>query len=138
MATVYKSKIDTWILAVLVAAMAICAFASVAVILSSSRDTWWALLLTVGVGIGLPLWLLVSTRYTLDSKLLIVRSGPFEWRVPITDIASITPTESVLSSPALSLDRLCIDYGRSSKLMISPRNKEQFLREIEALRRGAD
>jgi hypothetical protein len=137
MATIYKSKIDTWILVVLIAAMAICVFASVVVLLSGSPDTWWTLLLTVGIGIVLPLWLLVSTHYTLDSKLLVVRSGPLKWRVPITDIVSITSTESVLSGPALSLDRLCIDYGHGSKLVISPRDKEQFLREIEALRRGA-
>ena len=137
MATIYKSKIDTWILVVLIAAMAICAFASVVVILSGSPDTWWILIQTIGIGVVLPLWLLVSTRYTLDSKLLIVRSGPFKWRVPITDILSISSTESVLSGPALSLDRLCVVYGRSSKLMISPRDKERFIREIEALRRGA-
>lgn len=137
MATIYKSKIDTWLLVVLIFAMAICAFASVAVILSGSPDTWWILLQTIGLGIVLPLWLLASTGYTLDSRLLIVRSGPFKWRIPITDIASISPTESVLSGPALSLDRLCIVYGRSSKLMISPCDKERFIREIEAMRRGA-
>ena len=137
MANIYKSKIDTWIFVVLVAAIAICFFASVFVLLSGSPDTWWTLLITVGIGIILPLWLLVSTDYTLDSKMLVVRSGPLKWRVPITDIVSIKSTESVLSGPALSLDRLCIDYGQGSKLVISPRDKEKFLRNIEALRRGA-
>ena len=136
MATIYKSKIDKWILVVLVAAMAICFFASVLVLLSGSPDIWWTLLITVGIGIILPLWLLVSTDYTLDSKMLVVRSGPLKWRVPITDIVSIKSTESVLSGPAQSLDRLCIDYGQGSKLVISPRDKEKFLRNIEALRRG--
>jgi hypothetical protein len=78
---------------------------------------------------------MVATRYTLDSKLLIAQSGPFKWRVPISDITSITPTNNPLSSPALSLDRLRIDYGRSETIMISPRDKEQSVRDIEALRR---
>lgn len=136
MATVYKSKVDTWILVVLVFAMAVCVFASVAVAFSGSPDTRWALFMTIGFGILLPLWLLVSTHYTLDSRILVVRSGPMKWRVPISEISSITPTHSVLSSPALSLDRLRIDYGRGRQLMISPSNREQFLKEIEVLRRA--
>jgi hypothetical protein len=39
-----------------------------------------------------------------------------------------------LSSPALSLDRLRVEYGRSQWLMISPADKERFLRELNARR----
>jgi hypothetical protein len=134
MATVYHSKIDTWLLAVLAAAMASCAWTSGTAILSGSPGTWWIVALTAVLGVGLPLWLLFATRYTLDSRLLTVRSGPFKWRIPIADITGITPTRNPLSSPALSLDRLRIDYGRGRAVMISPRNKEQFLRDIEMLR----
>lgn len=137
MANVYRSKVDTWLLAVLVSAMALCIYASVTALRSGSPATWWIVLITVGVGVGLPLWLLVATRYTLDSKLLLVQSGPFKWRVPVAEITNITPTKNPLSSPALSLDRLRIDYGRCNTVMISPRDKEQFLRDLEALRRGA-
>jgi hypothetical protein len=61
---------------------------------------------------------------------LVVRSGPFKWCIPIADITSITPTSNPLSSPALSLDRLRIEYGRGHLLMISPRDKEQFVRDL--------
>src|SRR5690606_40321225 len=74
MANVYRSKVDTWLLAVLVSAMALCIYASVTALRSGSPATWWIVLITVGVGVGLPLWLLVATRYTLDSKLLLVQS----------------------------------------------------------------
>ena len=137
MATVYKSKVDSWLLAVLISAMALCIYASVTVLRSGSPATWWILLITVSVGVGLPLWLLVATHYTLDSKLLLVQSGPFKWRVPVAEVTNITPTKNPLSSPALSLDRLRIDYGRGNMVMISPRDREQFLRDLEALRRGA-
>lgn len=40
MATVYRSRIDTWILVVPVSAMAICMFAAVAVMFSGSPETW--------------------------------------------------------------------------------------------------
>lgn len=121
----------------LIAAIALCIYASATVLRSGSPATWWIILITVFVGVGLPLWILVATHYTLDSQLLLVQSGPFKWRVPVADITNITPTKNPLSSPALSLDRLRIDYGRSNTLMISPRDKEQFLKDIEVLRRGA-
>ena len=136
--TIYKSKIDTWLLVVLLSTMALCICASIPVVLlrsPASPADWWMVLLLLGLGVGLPLWLMVATRYTLDSKLLIAQSGPFKWRVPISDITSITPTNNPLSSPVLSLDRLRIDYGRSETIMISPRDKEQSVRDIEALRR---
>jgi hypothetical protein len=136
MATVYKSKTDRWLLIILASAMAASLYASANIVLAGSPSTWWLLALTAGIGIGLPLWLLLATNYTLEPRQLLVRSGPFKWRVPITDITSITATSNPLSSPALSLDRLRIEYGRGSAIMISPRNKEQFLSDIEALRRG--
>jgi membrane protein YdbS with pleckstrin-like domain len=135
MATVYKSKIDRWLLIVLVSAMVASLYASATIVLASSPSTWWLLALTAGIGIGLPLWLLLATNYTLEPRQLLVRSGPFKWKVPIKDITSITATSNPLSSPALSLDRLRIEYGRGSAIMVSPRNKDQFLRDIEALRR---
>jgi hypothetical protein len=120
--------------------MALCICASIPVVLlrsPASPADWWMVLLLLGLGVGLPLWTMIATHYTLDSKLLIVQSGPFKWRVPIIDITTIAPTKSPISSPALSRDRLRIDYGRSKTLMISPRDKEKFLRDIEALRRDA-
>ena len=88
-----------------------------------------------GVGAFLPLWLLTSTRYSLLNGELRIQCGPFRWRIPIAAITGITPTSNPLSSPALSLDRLRIDYGTGDSLMISPRDKTGFIRELEAARR---
>jgi len=137
MATVYRSKIDAWLVAVLALAMAVSLFVTFMIFSTGSPVAWLVAAVTAGIGVGLPLWLLLSTRYTLEPRRLVVQSGPFKWRIAVADITSITPSSNPLSSPALSLDRLRIDYGRSSSLMISPRNKDQFVREIEAARRGA-
>jgi len=74
--------------------------------------------------------ILRSTYYRIDGGTLVIRSSVFSWRVPVADIRSITPTRSALSSPALSLDRLRIDYGRKA-IMVSPEDPKRF---IEALR----
>lgn len=133
----YPSKIDGWLAAILVASMAVALVASVSVVLAAGSRAWWVVLVTGGLGVGLPLWLLLGTTYVLEPAQLLVRSGPFRWRVPVAEITAITPTSNPLSSPALSLDRLRIEYGRGSAIMISPRDKERFLRDLEALRRSA-
>jgi hypothetical protein len=137
MAKIYKSKIDTWVFALVGVAMAMSAYVGVTVMVSGTPDILWTGFLTIGLGIVLPLWLLFSTRYTLDASLLTVRSGPLKWKIPVGDIISITPTRSIFSSPALSMDRLRISYGNKRSLMISPRDKEQFLQDIQAFRSHA-
>ena len=74
--------------------------------------------------------ILRSTYYMIDAGTLVIRSSVFSWRVPISEIRSITPTRSALSSPALSLDRLRIEYGGKA-IMVSPEDPKRF---IEALR----
>lgn len=71
-----------------------------------------------------------STYYVVDGPTLIIRSSGITWRVPIAEIRSITPTRSALSSPALSLDRLRIEYG-GRRILVSPEDRHKF---IEALR----
>ena len=137
MATVYKSKTDAWLLAVLAVAIAVSLFAAIVTVSDGSAAAWPMAAFIAIIGVGLPIWLLLSTRYTLEPRQLRVQSGPFKWHIKVADITSITPSSNALSSPALSLDRLRIDYGSGRSLMISPRNKEQFLRDIEAARRGA-
>ena len=86
------------------------------------------------LGAGLPLWILAGTHYTFVGEELIVRSGPFRWRIPLREIRSVTPTRDMLASPALSLDRLRIDYGAGRAVMVSPADKDAFLRELDRAR----
>jgi hypothetical protein len=134
MEQVYKSKIDTWLALILVGAGVACLIAFVFALSTSSASAIAATLPALILGAGLPVWLMTSTTYTLSNTILLVKSGPFKWQVPIEQITSITPTTNPLSSPALSLDRLRIDYGRGQSIMISPKDKVQFIHNLEALR----
>src|SRR5690606_37408700 len=126
MTTVYRSKIDVWLIPILAIAIVVSLLAAVTVLSGHSPAAWAIAAFTAIVGAGLPLWLLFSTHYTLGHGQLIVRCGPLKWRIPVAEITSIIPTSNPRSSPALSLDRLRIEYGRGKSLMISPRDKEQF------------
>ena len=132
----FASKVDGWLLAVILASVLVCLVATAPVLAAPGTARWPTAFVTL-VGVGLPLWVLGSTRYTLMDAELRVRSGPFRWRVPLREVREITPTRDPLSSPALSLDRLRIDYGRGKWIMISPRDKELFIRELNARREAA-
>jgi hypothetical protein len=133
----YSSKIDGFVV------LAFCGLAlafSLAVGGALTLPTTGRLLALVifgPLGAGLPLWTLLGTRYTIDGTLLFVRSGPSRWTIPIRDIRSITPTRALTSSPALSLDRLRIEYSDGRVLLVSPREKETFLRDLQDRRTQA-
>ena len=73
--------------------------------------------------------MLVGTHYTVSGNTLRVACGPFRWKVPLDAIQSVEATRNPLSSPALSLDRLRIHYGRR-RIMVSPSDKAGFLKAI--------
>jgi hypothetical protein len=125
----FRSKVDNWFMAALLGTIAV-GVTTVAV--AAWRGGPIGLMLAMLVlPIGLPIWLLRSTRYVLTDSRLDIRSGPFSWTVQLDQVRSIARTRNPRSSPALSLDRLRIDYGSGRWIMISPEDPERFMREIE-------
>ena len=127
----FKSKIDRWIfvLLIVVIIVQIVAVGSAAIQAADPLVTTGLIFLMIGV-VGLMVWLLLGTHYTVDRGVIKVVSGPFRWKVPIDQITSVTATKSPLSSPALSLDRICIRYGKRRRIMISPAYRAAFLTAI--------
>jgi hypothetical protein len=72
-----------------------------------------------------------GTKYILTNDQLQVDSGFSVQKIEITDITYITPTRSMSSAPALSLDRIKILYN-DEEILISPKDKSRFYREIRA------
>ena len=136
-ASIHHSKVDLWLIAVTALSVATSTGALLAVSLKGGVPAAvlaGTALLVLVAGAGLPLWVLLGTRYELTPERLLIRCGPFRWTVPLREIRAVTPTRNPLSSPALSLDRLRIDYGRGSSVMISPRDKAGFLADLERYR----
>jgi membrane protein YdbS with pleckstrin-like domain len=139
-ASIHHSKVDLWLIVVIALSLATSTGAVLAVFLKGGVPAAVlasTALLVLVAGIGLPLWVLLGTRYELTPERLLIRCGPFRWTVPVREIRAVTPTRNPLSSPALSLDRLRIDYGRGSSVMISPRDKARFLADLEQRRSTA-
>jgi len=129
---IYASKIDAWLVAVSLS----CAVAVLTSLLTASHFGNTGLTVIIislaCTVLGLLAWVLLSTNYRFDDAMLIICSGPFRWRVPLREIQSIEPSRNPLSSPALSLDRLCIQYGAARRfILISPRDRDGFMQEFE-------
>ncbi len=75
-------------------------------------------------------WIWFGTGYEILDDELKVRCGPFRQRIPLQEIREIKRTRSPLSSPACSLDRMEIKYGKSKRVMISPADQEGFIKML--------
>jgi membrane protein YdbS with pleckstrin-like domain len=85
----------------------------------------------------LPLWW--NMHYILDENELIVKPGGF-WggtQIPYSSIKSVKETRSPLASVAMSLDRIEIK-SEMTTVLISPQNKQNFLRLLEEKRKEAN
>ena len=128
----YRSKVDWW----LVPLLCIPPVASVAVTVMVLRVGTPAeafvgfgmILLVVAIYVGL----VFPMKYGMDDEHLHVRFGLCHRRIPLARITNVWPTNNPLSSPALSLDRLHVQFGSGlwGALMISPADREQFLDEL--------
>ncbi len=118
----YQTKVDWWILL----SAGLGPVVGVGVCLAVG-EFWTALFVgLMMLGVGAVCW---PCEYVLDLDALIVRSGVIKWRVPYREIERVQTTRNPLSSPAWSLDRLAISYGRN-QIMISPVRQEEFLTEL--------
>lgn len=127
---VYLSKVDGWFKAVLLLSALSCAVAVLAPGMVGEPRLALALSPLLLVGVGLPLWLLNSTYYVLGERELEARCGPFKWTVPLAEISAAVATRSAHASPALSLDRIRIEYGQGRSILVSPDNQAAFLAEL--------
>lgn len=87
-------------------------------------------LLSLLAAFGLMAWFLVSTFYQVEGEVLVIRCGPFRWRIPLAEIKSVRNSRSVVSSPALSLRRLQIDYGVGESILVSPADAAGFVKAL--------
>ena len=79
-----------------------------------------------------PLW---STRYVVDNGVLTIKSLWLSWKIPLSEIQSIQPTDHSIIAPALSLKRLRIDYtdaGVQKFILVSPKDQTAFIQVLQS------
>ncbi len=127
----FKSKIDRWLFLVLVLAIVI-DFVVIAAVLLQPGDPLTATITIIASSlvVALIISIMIGTHYTVTRDLLVIRSGPFRFNVPLHQIESVRESRSPLSSPAMSMDRLLVRYGKRRRIMVSPDDKAGFLKAI--------
>jgi hypothetical protein len=128
----YRSKIDWWLVPLLCLLPVGVVGGWVVAVLAGDPTGMLVgtamLVLVAGIYFGLVL----PIRYGLDDTTLTVRFGLCRQRISLADITEVHRTRNPLSSPALSLDRLHIQYGPGlfKSTMISPADRDSFLDEL--------
>ncbi len=130
----YPSKIDAWLTAILIGAMLITLLSLLPVVLvpAAFAAAWWSVVLTLLIW-SFVLSLIFPLYYEITPSSLLIRSGWVRRKIPLESIQSVVPSRNPLASPALSLDRLQVNYTQGilpRAILISPRDKAAFLRAL--------
>lgn len=77
------------------------------------------------------LHMLLNTKYIIHNKLLKIKCGLFNYKsIDIMKIKSVEKSNSYMSSPASSFDRIEIRYGKFDDVIISPNEQQLFIKEL--------
>jgi hypothetical protein len=131
MKTVYRSKFG-WELFLPIAIVLV----AVTALIMAQSDAWFGLAIVLLTFVFI-LHIFLNTSYTIENNTLTIICG-FLYRKQL-DIAGITrvkATNNILSSPATSLDRLTIFWGKHGKVMVSPKDKTGFIAHLQSINSG--
>ena len=124
------SKVDIWIAFLLVAGPLV--LINLGMYLhSTGMEPNGSGCLVAGITVGVVTWLLAfPCQYTLEEERLLVQAGLLKWRIPYSDIDSAELSNSLLSGPALSRQRIEVRHAKG-RILISPNDRESFLAELK-------
>lgn len=133
---VYRTAIDWWLGLLLVACEVLFLYLVIEPIIKTGAVEWSMVLLATGMSIMiLPLF---GIKYVLYSEHLLISMSLYgKLRVRYTDIVEVKKTNNPLSSAAMSLRRIQIDYVENDvhrMVLISPVKRKTFIEEIEQKR----
>ncbi len=77
--------------------------------------------------IAVLIWIWFGTGYKIEDDVLNVQCGPFKRKLNIKEIRKVSKVKSIITSPALSIDRLEIYYDKYNLIRISPKNESEFI-----------
>lgn len=123
----FRSKVDWWYHLV----MGMAALGCIAAFLQAG--VWPMIAMVAATTLIIHVFLNTWYRVTSDGFLVVHCSIFPEKKIAIAEIQALEPTMMPASSYALSLDRLIVWTEKGPWMLISPRNKKEFiqiLREI--------
>jgi len=137
----YRSKVDAWLAILLIALTPALIFNKELRRLGSVVAALPESLLVLTITFAVFLLIERTTWYEIGSDDLLIQCLFSRIRIPLNEIVSVRQTRNPRSSPALSLDRLSIERQEGRSVRISPRRRDDFLKDLAlraALKRESD
>lgn len=123
----YKSKISPLVLILIGLPMI------VLMLFMIWKNTWLGFSIMAITSIFL-FHLFITTYYIIEGAHLRVRSGFLvNLKIEIATIKKIEKSNSFLSSPATSFDRIEVSYNKFDRVIISPADKSAFVKTLKDL-----
>ena len=120
---VFKSKIDWWLGLPLLYPI----FLSITDIIEGK---WIGYLLLISI-VLFVVFISKSTKYIVNENQLVVKCMFIvNAKIEISTIRKIEKSNSILSSPALSMDRIAVRYNKYDEIYLSPKEKQLFIDEL--------
>lgn len=129
MKKIYKSKVDIWLIFLIIGISII----SILPVLLFAFS-WIAISITLGLYVFI-LYCFCSIEYIITDDILNIKCGfLINEKIKISNIVKIVPDKSILSAPAASLDRIGIYINnQKTPIIISPKNKTDFIYNLRIL-----
>lgn len=131
----FYSKIDWWVLGFLIAVTGLLVQLLLTMYAKGTMVEYPEHTAVYVLTIAVLWWPVFNTRYSIQNDTLTIRCMFLNWVIPLANIQQISKTSNPISSPALSLDRLKIEYiqeGKIKHVLISPRNSQQFCQLVQS------
>ena len=128
-AVVYRSKVDAWLVVLL---LFVWAFSLLTVMAGDPSVALWISMVVIVLMLVAMTDIVLRITYVITGNTLTVKCSFFMKKdFDIRKIKSISPSHSFLASAGASLDRLAIRFTDSREvLLISPKDKQGFINHI--------
>jgi len=131
--TVFRSKKSPGLIAVVALILLVCLAGGTFLLAAGDGGD-----IVLGLGAVIAslayLWLTIPVSYRITDENLLVRGGPFRWKIPLESILRVRRSQNPLSAPAWSLARLHITYRKKSGksfVLISPQDRRAFVEKLQ-------
>lgn len=125
----FSSKKDWWVLAFLVCLSGLLVQLLFTMQAKGNISAYPVHSATYIITIFIIWWPVFNTRYAVEHEQLIIRCMFLKWIIPLNQIQCVSKTTNSIASPALSLDRIKIEYtknGENKFILLSPRDTTAF------------
>jgi len=85
------------------------------------------------------LYLFINTEYLISGENLNIKSGFLvNENININSIRKLSETNNTISSPAASIDRIEILYNKFDTILVSPKDKYEFIESLTEINKNIE